>query len=182
MAMPESTSWTVAMLDALPDDGLCREIIDGELLVTPAPSWRHQRVVLALATRLDAYARAEGIGSVLIAPADVTFDSRTRVQPDVFVAPLAEGRAPRSFAEVERLILAVEVLSPATARWDRRDKRRRYQKESVPEYWVLDADAAVVERWRPGDERPEVLADRVEWWPEGAAKPLAFDIMDVVVS
>jgi hypothetical protein len=52
--MPERTAgWSVAMLDALPDDGLRREIIDGELLVTPAPSWRHQRVVLALAKRLD---------------------------------------------------------------------------------------------------------------------------------
>lgn len=44
-------------------------------------------------------------------------------------------------------------------------KRRVYQRESV-EYWIIDIDAKVVERWRPGDERPEILAERVEWQPD----------------
>ena len=181
MAMPDNTGgWSVAMLDAIPDDGLRREIIDGALLVTPAPSWRHQRIVLALAKRLDDYTRAQGVGHVLIAPADVTFDNRTRVQPDLFVAPLVEGHAPRSFDEVGRLLLVVEVLSPTTARWDRRDKRQLYQEQDVAEYWVLDADAAVVERWRPDDERPEVLAEHIEWHPAGAAAPLDLDITEVI--
>jgi len=44
-------------------------------------------------------------------------------------------------------------------------KRRVYQREGV-EYWIIDIDAKVVERWRPGDERPEILAERVEWPPD----------------
>jgi Uma2 family endonuclease len=101
------------------------------------------------------------------------------VQPDLFVPPV-EGRAPRSFEEVGRILLAVEVLSPATARWDRRDKRRLYQKRHVAEYWVVDADAMVVERWRPDDERPEVLTDSVEWHAAGATQPLGFEIREIV--
>jgi Uma2 family endonuclease len=182
MAMPESPGggWNVAMLDAVPDDGLRREIIDGELHVTPAPSWRHQDVVLALSTILRAYLQTHRVGHVLIAPADVAFDVRTRVQPDLFVVPLVEGRRPRSFEEVGHLLLAVEVLSPATARTDRRVKRPLYQREGVDEYWMVDADAAIVERWRPGDERPEVLSEQIVWHPAGAAHPLTIEISEII--
>jgi Uma2 family endonuclease len=183
MAMPESAArWSVDMLDALPEDGMRREIIAGELLVTPAPSWHHQDVVLALAKRLDDYVRAQRVGRVLVAPADVTFDGRTRVQPDLFVVPLVGGRAPRAFEEVRRLLLVVEVLSPATARWDRREKRRLYLERDVAEYWMVDIDAAIVERWCPGDQRPEMLVDRMEWHAAGAAAPLVLDIADIVRS
>jgi Uma2 family endonuclease len=181
MAMPESIGgWTIAMLDAVPEDGLRREIIDGELHVTPAPSWRHQDVVAALFVILRAYLQVHRVGHVLIAPADVTFDSRTRVQPHLFVVPLVEGRRPRSFEEVGHLLLAVEVLSPATARTDRRAKRPLYQRQGVEEYWMVDADAAIVERWRPGDVRPEVLIEQIVWHPAGAAQPLTIAIAEII--
>ena len=181
MAMPEITGgWNVAMLDAVPDDGLRREIIDGTLYVTPAPSWRHQDVVGSMFTSLRAYLRAHPVGHVVVAPADVRFDDRTRVQPDLFVVPLVEGRRPRSFEEVGHLLLAVEVLSPGSARTDRRDKRRLYQRQRVAEYWVVDADAAIVERWRPGDERPEVLTEQIVWRPDDGAEPLTIEISEIV--
>jgi Uma2 family endonuclease len=148
--------------------------------VTPAPSWRHQDVVAALLTTLRAYLRAHRVGHVVVAPADVTFDNRTRVQPDLFVAPLVEGRRPRSFEEVGQLLLAVEILSPASARTDRRDKRRLYQRQDVAEYWVVDADAAIVERWRPGDERPEMLTEHIVWHPGGAAERLTIEISEII--
>ncbi|HEY0970867.1 MAG TPA: Uma2 family endonuclease [Gemmatimonadales bacterium] len=47
-------------------------------------------------------------------------------------------------------------------------KRRLYQKERVPEYWIVDLDARVVKRWRPHDERPEILTERLEWRPDPA--------------
>lgn len=166
-----ATDWTAAMVRVLPDDGQRHECVDGELLVTPAPSWMHQRAVFALAKRLDAYVVRQRVGEVVLSPADVELDVHTLVQPDLFVVPLVEGRRLRDWAEIGgRLLLVVEVLSPSTARADRQIKRRRYQRAGIPEYWIVDLDARLVERWRPEDERPEVLADALVWQPaDGAA-------------
>ncbi len=51
----------------------------------------------------------------------------------------------------------VEVLSPATARWDRFQKRRLYQELDIPAYWIVDADQNAVEVWTPGATRPLTL-------------------------
>jgi Uma2 family endonuclease len=87
-----------------------------------------------------------------------------------------EGRRPRAWTQIRTLILAVEVLSPATARADRQVKRRRYQRHGVAEYWIVDLDARLVERWRPADERPEILAERLEWCPSLGAPALDLDL------
>ena len=63
------------------------------------------------------------------------------MQPDVFVVPWREEGQPRSWQDVTPLLLAVEVLSPSTARADRHRKRLIYQSQRVPEYWIVDADA-----------------------------------------
>jgi Uma2 family endonuclease len=74
------------------------------------------------------------------------------------------------------LLLAIEVLSPSTARADRTTKRRRYQRAGIPEYWIVDLDARVIERWRPGDDRPEVLGETLTWLAPGAASPLTIEL------
>ena len=70
------------------------------------------------------------------------------------------------------------MLSPSTARADRQVKRRRYQRHSVGEYWIVDIDGRVVERWRPDDERPEILSERLEWRHDPAIAPLVIDLVD----
>ena len=176
MAMPATTRWTAEMVRALPDDGNRYEVIDGELFVTPAPSWRHQDAVLAMATLLQPYVASHRIGRNIVSPADIAFDEVTLVQPDLFVTPLVGGRRPREWSEVKSLLLAVEVLSPRTARADRRVKLRLYQRQHVPEYWIVDVDAHLIERWRPADERPEILAEQLEWRPDPAYPPLIIDL------
>lgn len=114
---------------------------------------------------LRAYLRSAPVGEAVTSPADIELDARTLVQPDVFVVPLDAGRRPRQWRDVRGLLLAVEVLSPSTARPDRTVKRRRYQRAQIPEYWIVDLDARLVERWRPEDERPEVLGERLVWQP-----------------
>ena len=71
----------------------------------------------------------------------------------------------------------VEVLSPSTARLDRRVKRQRYKREGVPEYWIVDLDGRLVERWRPVDDRPEILADRISWQPFKESDTLVIDLL-----
>ena len=51
-----------------------------------------------------------------------------------------------------------------------------YQSQGVPEYWIVDFSSRVFERWRPGDERPEILSDRIEWLPSSDHEPFIVDI------
>src|SRR2546425_1207516 len=118
----------------------------------------------------------KGSGHPGLSPADLTPEPGALVQPDVFVVPLVSGRRPRDWHDIERLVLAVEVLSPSTARADRTVKRRLYQRTSVPEYWIVDLEARLVERWRPADERPEVLTDTLSWVPAPGTGSLTIDL------
>jgi Uma2 family endonuclease len=181
MAMPHTTwprqgEWTVADVLALPEDGRRHELLAGELIVTPAPDPRHQTAVEVLGDVLARYlADRGGIGFLYRVAADLQFDGASLVQPDLFIVPFGAGRRPRDWREVRHLRLAIEVLSPSSARRDRHEKRRLYQ-EHADEYWVVDLDARVIERWRPGDERAEVVDVSLEWLPEGAGAPLLLDL------
>ena len=168
--------WTVDDLHELPDDGQRYEVIDGELFVTPSPSARHQRALGLLFRRIADYLDREPVGYVFFAPADVTFSPKRGVQPDLFVAPAAGGRSPESFADIKRLLLAVEVLSPSTARADRVVKRALYRDEGVPEFWIVDLDSRTFERSTPADPRVEMLDSRLEWMPDGASAPFVLDV------
>jgi len=177
MAMPaQPTEWTVEMVRALPDDGNRYEVISGELFVTPAPSWTHQRAVIELLLLLTPYLRANELGDAIVAPADIVFGPRNMVEPDLFVVPLVGGAPPRTWGAVGRLLLAVEVLSPSTARTDRGEKRDLYQRKGVPEYWIVDVENRTVERWRPDDSVPEALAETLQWQPDASAPPLVIDL------
>ncbi|MGQ0648975.1 MAG: Uma2 family endonuclease [Gemmatimonadaceae bacterium] len=70
----------------------------------------------------------------------------------------------------------VKVLSPSTARNDRYKKRAVYQQEGVPEFWIVDPAARLVERWRPGDAEPEVLLSTMEWQPIATHPPLVLHL------
>jgi Uma2 family endonuclease len=173
MGMPETrTRWTADMVRALPDDGNRYEVVDGELLVTPAPTAPHQRAVAEFLVLLREYARLSGVGEALASPADCELDPHGMVQPDVFVQGYLDGRLAPAWNAGAPLLLVVEILSPGTARADRTVKRRRYQRAGVPEYWIVDLDGRVVERWRPDDERPEVLGESLAWHPAPGADPL----------
>ena len=178
--LPDLTrrDWTANLVNALPDDGNRYEVIDGELLVTPAPSLVHQRAVGELYLAVKPYADLHALDCV-VSPAAVTFSLRREVQPDLFVLPTLDGRFVRRFTDVGRLVLAVEVISPSSARTDRNKKRMLYQSEGVPEYWIVDPEARFVERWRQGDEAPEVLAASIAWLPHDVAEPLEINLSEL---
>jgi Uma2 family endonuclease len=134
---------------ALPDDGKRYEIHDGELCVTAAPVPLHQMVSMNLLLILGTHVNARGLGLVLHAPLDVILSDApsetTIVQPDIIF--LESGR--RSLISARALegppTLAVEILSPSTARIDRVRKRELYARYGVPYYWLIDVDARDIE-------------------------------------
>jgi Uma2 family endonuclease len=107
-------------------------------------------------------------------PFDVELEQESLVQPDVFVVPLNESR--RLLSEMPaRELLAAEVLSPNSSRHDRVRKRTLYGRH-LPEYWIVDLDARLIERWKPNDTRSEILVDELRWHAAGADEPFRLDL------
>jgi Uma2 family endonuclease len=182
MAMPAETArhWTARevreLIAAAPLATPRYELVGGELLVTPGPGAFHQRAVVKLIVALDAYLERERIGRVITSPSDVELEPEFVTQPDVFVVPMAEWlRVVTEGMPIRELLLAIEVLSPSSSRHDRVRKRPLYQRH-VPDYWIVDLDARLFERWTPGDERPEVITETLVWHPAGAATPLTLNV------
>ena len=122
-------------LQQLPDDGHRYELIDGSLLVSPAPRVAHQTVVGNLHVLLRLACPAEL--RVLMAPFAVGLADDTEVQPDIIVAPRTQ------FTERDLPgppLLAVEVLSQSTRRIDLLLKRDRYEAAGIASYWIVDPD------------------------------------------
>jgi Uma2 family endonuclease len=184
-ARSRGTRWTYAEFARLPSEGSTRyEVIAGELVVTPAPSPRHQRIVLELVTRLHAFVREHGLGEVYPGPVDVLFAEGDYVEPDiVFVRNDHRGYLTDRGIEGPP-DLVVEILSPATADRDRGLKLERYRHFRVPEYWIVDPDARAIEVWRLGEGAagPEVLAraDTLRWRPVPDGPGLELVVADVV--
>jgi Uma2 family endonuclease len=164
MGMPDTARrYTVEEVLAFPNDGNRYELVHGELLVSPAPRYLHQLVVTRLCGLLVAYLnRYRDLAQPLVSPADITWGTEDDLaQPDVFVVPVRETGY--EWSGIRTLLLAVEVLSPSTARYDRITKRQLYQEHGVLTYWVVDPDARLVEVWHPRDDRPEIVTDRLVW-------------------
>jgi len=103
--------YTYADLASFPDDHLRREIIDGELIVTPSPIVRHQQAVMNIAFHLESYRRTTG-GRALVAPMDVFFADDNVVEPDVlFIRAEHSERVEKKFIRAAPDVV-VEVSSP----------------------------------------------------------------------
>jgi Uma2 family endonuclease len=170
MPMVAPVYYTAEMVRALPDDGNRYETVCGELLVTPAPKLWHQEIVVRLLVGLRKYLEQHPAGHVLASPADISWSSDVLVQPDLFVADSAEVRS-LEWVNVKSLQLAIEVLSPATARYDRFTKRRLYQEVGVPVYWIVDPEEQAAEIWTPESTLPRVERERLIWNPRGVHQP-----------
>ncbi len=186
MGMPAiHRRWTTAEVRDLMDEARHWprfELIGGELVVTPAPGFPHQIAVTEIWLRLHTYLEAQGIGLALASPADLELQPGTITQPDVFVVPVGTGGESDelpTWADVTSLLLAVEIISPSSIRTDRVDKRDFYMESSVAEYWIVDLEARMVERWTPSRDTPEILRRSLEWRPAGAQVPLVIDLPEL---
>jgi Uma2 family endonuclease len=185
MGMPAiRRRWTTADVRELMDESRPwprYELIDGELIVTPSPGRPHQLVASDILFIIKGYVDQQGIGVTFMAPADLELQPGTITQPDIFVVPFPTS--PKAdepgWAVVDRLLLAIEIISPSSVRIDRVVKRDFYLNAGVPEYWIVDLDARMIERWTPSSETPDVLRKSLQWLPPGAAAPLTIDLAEL---
>lgn len=144
---PPDKVWTYDDLLAMPEptDGKRYEILDGVLVVSPAPATKHQRVLGNLHVMLRRCLHDTRIGEVFMAPFDVVL-SKTRVaEPDLLV--IAAQR--RDILERRGVFgapdLVIEILSPSNTKHDLVTKRRMYARSAIREYWIVDPEAEAVE-------------------------------------
>ena len=151
LPIPEKERYTYDDYQELPE-GAPYELIRGQLVMTPAPSVHHQRIVATLFRHLDAFVDDTQSGEVLFAPTDVRLDDDTVVQPDVlFVA--AEHADQVGTQEIEGAPdVVMEVVSPTNSHHDLLVKKQIYEQHGVPEYWIIDPDSRTVEVYRNTDE------------------------------
>ena len=145
MLGPPQGSWTYEDYAALPEDGKHYEIVNGVLLMTPAPSPEHQSIVVRIAYYLFPHIDLAGIGKLFTAPIDVDLGPKHVYQPDVVVvldAHLNRVAAKRIIGAPD---LVVEVASPSTATYDRLNKYEKYAQAGIPEYWIVKTMSRIVE-------------------------------------
>jgi len=175
MAMPMALPrYTVDDLREFPEDGNRYELLDGFLLVTPAPNYAHQVVATELAASLVQYvgtsgqARVAAIGEIERAP-------DTLLQPDILVVP-ASYPITMHWRKLAGWWLAVEVLSRSSRVYDQQFKRNAYLALGVREVWLVDLDARCVlasRREGPIDQR---IRDTLRWHPPEQPEPLELDL------
>jgi Uma2 family endonuclease len=152
MSIPEQLKLTYEDYLCFPDDGRRHEIIDGEPYMTPAPQTRHQIVSRNLERILANYAEENDWGEVLDAPIDVVLSETTVVQPDILFILRDRERVIKKNCIEGPPDLMIEILSPGNERLDRLIKMKQYSLLGVPEYWILDYEARILEQYvREGD-------------------------------
>jgi Uma2 family endonuclease len=178
--------WTRAEVDRLVDERSGHtpryELVGGELLVTPAPSGRHQRIVLRLVLLLEPYVREHQLGEIFLGPAELPLVTGERYEPDLFIVPLVDGRRPSMPLGPTKPVLMCETLSPGSSRHDRITKRRAFQRNDIPDYWIVDGDAEVFEVWHQEDKRPAIVDERLIWLPNGTPEPFELDVREFFAS
>lgn len=149
-ALPETRLTYDDLVAMYPDeDGIRRELIDGELFVTPAPFRRHQRLVRRLSTSLDNHFEAHPEqGEVFTAPLDVVMTPHDVVEPDLLII-LGDQQHISTEKNVQGAPgLVIEILSPGTRRRDQTLKRDLFDREGVREYWMVNPDRNEVAIYR----------------------------------
>jgi len=143
--------WTTADLKLFPDDGNRYEIIDGELIVSKAPHWKHQEICVKIGTQLELWSSKNNLGKVAFAPG-IIFTEADNVIPDVVWA--SHQRLAAILDDAGHLTdapeLVIEVLSPGELqeKRDRQLKLKLYSIQGVQEYWIIDPQKQQVEIYR----------------------------------
>ena len=160
MGMPISVPrYTVDDIDAFPDDGNRYELLDGMLLVTPAPANVHQvvcaRLMLAVGNAVGQTGEAHVVGAGVI-----RVPPRLHLEPDILVYP-SRFSPGTPWEEIPEHWLAVETLSRSSRMYDREFKRGAYLALGVSEVWLVDTRAKAIEVFRRGFT--ETVRDTLRW-------------------
>jgi Uma2 family endonuclease len=140
----------------LPEGPPYYQLIQGKLIMSPSPTFYHQKILMRLGHYIEGYLEKHEIGDIVPAPSDVFLDEINVFQPDLYFV-----RNDRKKVIVKEGVrgaptLVIEILSPSTSKQDRKEKRDVYIAAGVVEMWIVDPKSQTIETHllalAPGDE------------------------------
>lgn len=133
---------------ALPETGPRYQLVDGDLLMSPAPTFWHQELIARLFWEVRGFVEQHRLGKALCAPLDVILSDEDVFQPDIVFVSVKRKSAivPEGIRGTPDL--CVEVLSPSSRDLDLKTKRRLYARYGLPELWIVDPDANTLQVFR----------------------------------
>jgi Uma2 family endonuclease len=146
--------WTWASYSKLPDDGKQYEVLEGRLVLNPAPIIRHEFIRMGVVRALLLHLEKHPDGRLLSAPVDVVLSRYDICQPDLLFLRrerLRELDVDGPFRGAPDLV--IEILSPSTSKRDRVVKKRIYERTGVGEYWIVDPRQPHIEQLRLSGKR-----------------------------
>ena len=178
MAMPVPASppsllprYSVAELDAFPDDGPRYEILQGHLLVTPQPGSPHQFLAAELVAALVSYL---GTSARVAAPGVVERAPDIHLEPDILVVPTPLP-ASMEWVDFRDQWLAIEIYSRSSRRYDHDYKRDAYLALGVREVWLVDRLERAILVSTPS-EKDRRVTDRLRWQPPEMEQPCELEL------
>lgn len=140
------------VFNSLPE-GTMVQLIENNLVMSPAPLDRHQVLIDEIYPELSIYVRKNKLGFTRTAPYDVYIDRKNAYQPDICFISIEKKHLIKDNGLHGAPDLVIEILSPSTAKYDLTDKKDVYERYGVSELWFVDpADNAVTGYYLVGDE------------------------------
>jgi Uma2 family endonuclease len=159
MTSQTATKLTYDDYVAMPDDGRRYELIEGELVLNPAPRTKHQAISIALASAMYTHVKAHDAGVVYAAPTDVVLSPHNVVEPDIVFVSKERASIVTDNNVQGAPDLVVEIISDASRSRDASVKRRLYERFGVSEYWLFDPVTDTVRIYARSGDKFEVAAD-----------------------
>ncbi len=132
---------------SLPDDGNQYQLIGGQLIMSPSPTYFHQVISLNLSSALNQYVSGNKLGKIIYAPFDVVLSMRDVVQPDLMYISAGRTDIIAENNVVEAPDLVIEILSEGTKTIDRTSKKTLYEQNGAREYWIVDPTEKTIDQF-----------------------------------
>ncbi len=155
-------------------EGTRVQLINNQLIMSPAPSDAHQKISITIAAFLFAHVQKNNLGEVRAAPYDVFLNRKNAFQPDIIFISTENLYKIKADGLHGSPDLVIEILSSATWRIDKEDKKDEYERSRVKEYWMID----------PSDKSTEgfqLVNDEFQSLPADKGK-IKFYLLDLTIS
>jgi Uma2 family endonuclease len=132
------------VFEQLPE-GTLAQFVNNQIILSPAPTEPHQKILDKIYRRLGDFVEENNFGETRTAPYDVYLNRRNAFQPDIVFIATGNLHNIKNNGLHGAPDLVIEILSPATWRLDKEDKKDEYEHSGVKEYWMVDPATKITE-------------------------------------
>ncbi len=178
LTIDNTKEWTVDDYLLLGEIKTPCQLINGELIMSPAPHPNHQRVLRELFKIFDSVNLP---GEVFFAPIDLYIDNKNVFQPDLAYVSNKNKSVITNRGIEGPIEIVVEIISPSNSYTDRNQKKSSYLKFGINEYWIVDPGNKSIEIYSPegGGEVPVFFLSEEGLVISPLENKLQFELKDI---